>query len=257
MLPSVGSRRYTVNLSLFLFVLLCFSPFQLCQAQTSFASPEEAAKSLQSCQGEQCKQLANALHLGFAFDPKDCPSPEFVHAIQGDFEPGHRDALLAIKCSYDFGLVLLVRDTDKHWIYGDSRYLGAIYDRLTLSFARVIRPAEEDILIHNDVVLRGTGIYQADFEILRVLSGKFKAVLDTPEKGFAYPVGEQDKWSEQESSFLITAATEKEPGSLTEKMTLSLAGKKVFVERSFDWRQDFGIFEPSFWSRPEKPDAAK
>ncbi|MGC2255122.1 MAG: hypothetical protein WA563_11300 [Candidatus Acidiferrales bacterium] len=171
----------------------------------------------------------------------------------GVFEPGYSDALLEVKCSYDFELVILTRGLRGTWGYLDSVYLGAIYDRLTVGLAKMISPREDDIIVHNDVTLRGTGIYQADFEILRVTNRKVRVVLDEVEKGFAYPLGEPDQWVEQQGKFEAVPATDKDSG-ITEIMTFKTERKKTVVERGFYWRKDFGIFEPTFWS-PLQPAA--
>lgn len=251
-----GNGNLTTNslrAILFLLVFSIFIPLGRCQAQTSFASPEEAAKALQGCTGDGCKALSAALHLSFGFDPKTCPYPEYAMPLKGAFERDHSDALVTIKCSYDFELVVLTRDPDGRWVYLDSVYLGATYDYLTLTLARVVSPAEDDIVVHDDVIVHGTGIYQADFLILRITNRKLQIVLDAVEKGVISPYGESGDSVEQESKFSVVPATDKGPGTVNETETLNVGGKRTSVlEREFDWRKDFGIFEPSFWGSVQR-----
>lgn len=224
--------------------------------ETSFASPEEAAHILENCGGDTCAQLSGSLHLALPLRPKVCS----VVATWGEFETNSDDALLQIQCSMDFELVLLTRDSDGRWHGADSMpFPVGDYDAIAVGLKRLIDKNYDAITIHDDTVSYGTGLYQADFLVLQISNRKLHVVLDTVEKGaFHPPEGEGlNHWVEQRSSLDITSATEKEPGSVTEMMDLDVGGKKAAMEREYHWQKDLGIFEPSFWSRPETPDAAK
>jgi hypothetical protein len=220
--------------------------------ERSFASPEDVAHILENCAGGTCSQLSASLHLGIPLRPQVCS----VSALRVKFEPASDDALLKIECSQDFGLLLLVQESGR-WQYADSMALpwGA-HDAITVGLRKLIDPSDDAIIIHGDTVGFGTGIYQSDFLVVRVLNRKLHVVLDTVEKGSVYPPQSAgpNRWVEQRSSFEITPADQKKAGSVTEMMTLNVGGKEVVLEREFDWRKEFGHFEPSLWAHPSKPE---
>ena len=86
--------------------------------------------------------------------------------------------------------------------------------------------------------------------VLQVLNSKLHTVLDTVEKG-TFAVEADQPVVEQQSSFDITPATATGSGSVRETMTLKVGGKKVVVQRDFDWQKDLGSFEPGFWYSPD------
>jgi len=153
----------------------------------------------------------------------------------------------------DFELVLLTRESHGRWQCANSTpFPFGAYDVITVGLQKLIDANNDDIVIHGDTVAYGTGIYQADFLVVQVLSHKLRVVLDAVEKGREYPPESEgpNQWVEQQSVFKTIAATEKEPGSITEIMTLNVAGKKVTLERDFVWEKDSGRYKPTFWSRP-------
>jgi hypothetical protein len=226
--------------------------------ETSFVSPEDAAHNLENCTTDTCPQLSTSLHLGLPLRPKVCS----VGVLYGTFEPDSDDALLKIQCSQDFQMVLLTRESGGRWQYVDSMpFPFGAHDVITVTLRKLIDPSDDDIVIHGDTVAFGTGVYQADFLVVQASHRKFHTVLDAVEKGTAAVKAGQPV--EQQSSFAITPGTEKEPSSITEKMTLKVDGQNIVVEREFNWQKDLGIFEPGFWyairpsasPRPEKPKA--
>lgn len=246
-------RRHAIHL------LLCLAVVYLAGCgtrETSFASPEDATHVLENCTPEACTQLSSSLHLSLPLRPEACS----VGVLRGSFESGSDDALIKVQCSQDFQLLLLTRKSRERWHCADSMpFPFGTHDVITAALRKLIDPKNDDIVIRGDTVAFGTNTYQADLLVVRVLNHKLHVVLDTVEKGaFHPPEGEgPNQWVEQQSSFDITAADDKGPGSITERMDLNVGGEKVKVERDFYWQKDLGIFEPGFWSRPEKPDATK
>ncbi|MGB6483815.1 MAG: hypothetical protein WBE86_10055 [Candidatus Acidiferrales bacterium] len=243
-------------LSLIFVISIAISLVGCRRHNTSFASPEEAAKLIENCIGNECAQLSSALRLSFTLRAGSIA----VSTFRGKFEPDFDDALLQVVCSQDFELVLLTRESSGRWRYTDSLpFPWGAHDVVRIGLERAIDRADDAIIIHNDVVGFGTGIYQADFLIIRVLKRKLHVVLDTIEKGSVYPPQSErpNQWVEQHSSFEIAPATEKDPGNVTETMTLNIVGKRAVVERQFDWKKDFGLFEPGFWTRSMQPAAEK
>jgi hypothetical protein len=226
--------------------------------ETSFVSPEDAAHNLENCTTETCPQLSASLHLGIPLRPKLCS----VGALHGTLEPDSDDALLKIQCSQGFQIVLLTRESRRRWQYADSMpFPFGAHDVITVTLQKLIDPSGADVVIHGDTVAFGTGAYQADFLVVQASHRKFHTVLDTVEKGTA--MVEPGQSVEQQSLFAITPATEKECGSITEKMTLKVDGQNIVVEREFNWQKDLGIFAAGLWYAvrpsaspiPEKPKA--
>lgn len=215
--------------------------------ETSFASPEDAAHVLENCGVDTCTQLSSSLRLALPLRPEVCS----VSVLRGTFEPDSDDALLKVQCSQDFQLLLLTSKSHGRWHYADSMpFPFGDHDLIAVALQKLIDSNHDDIVIRGDTVAFGTGIYQADFLVVRVLNHKLRVVLDTVEKGSLYPPEHEgpNQWVTQQSSFDITAADDKSPGTVTETMNLNVGGKKVTVEREFDWQKEFGVFAPSFWS---------
>lgn len=249
-----GSSRQSAALLLFCLSLVIVYAAGCRTRETSFTSPEDAAHVLENCAPDTCTQLSGSLHLAFPLRPPVCS----VGVLRGSFEADSDDAVLKVQCSQDFQLLLLSRKSRGRWQYADSiPFPFGNHDLIAVALQKLIDPNDDDIVIHGDTVAFGTGIYQADFLVLRVLNRKLRVVLDTVEKGSVYPPLGHGTAVQQQSSFSITPTTGRDPGSITERMDLNVGGKKVTVERDFYWQKDLGIFEPGFWSRPDEPDAAK
>jgi hypothetical protein len=215
--------------------------------RASFASPDEAVTSLQHCTADTCARLADAVHLAFTLRPDSCT----VTPIHGIFEQGFDEALLNVQCSMDFELVLLARQPTGRWQYADSiPFPRGAFDVVDIGVTKLIDRTNDAIVIRNETAGEGTGLYQADFLVLQVLNSKLHTVLDTVEKG-TFAVEADQPVVEQQSSFDITPATATGSGSVRETMTLKVGGKKVVVQRDFDWQKDLGSFEPGFWYSPD------
>jgi hypothetical protein len=222
--------------------------------EASFESPENAAHALGNCTVDTCSQLSSTLHLGLPPRPKVCS----VGALRGGFEPDSEDTLRKIQCSQDFQLVLLTRAPHGRWQYANSMaFPWGAHDVTTVTLRRLIDPRDDDIVIHGDTVAFGTGVHPADFLVVQVSGRKLHVVLDTVETGSEeglmnppyIPVT-------QDSKFEVMPARDKNYGIITEVMTLNVVGKKIVVQREFDWRKQFGMFEPGFWYSLE-PGTAK
>lgn len=228
-------------------VLVAFF-FSGCQLhRTSFASPDEAVTSLQHCTADGCARLADTVHLAFTLRPDSCT----VTPIHGTFEQGFDDALLNVQCSMDFELVLLTRESSGRWQYVDSiPFPRGAFDVVDTGVAKLIDRSNDAIVIRSATAGEGTGLYQADFVVLQVLDRKLHTVLDTVEKGTVAVEADQPV-VEQQSSFDVTPATATESGNIRETMTLKVGGKKIVVQRDFDWQVHLRIFEPGFWYSPD------
>src|SRR6185437_4595286 len=219
-----------------------------CRArEKSFASPKDAAHAVENCTDDTCSQLTALLHLSLPLRPKVC----VVRALEGTFERDSTDALLNVKCSQDFELILLTRNSRGRWQCTNSLpFAFGAHDVVIAKLQQLIDRSEDDIVTHGDTVTFGTGIDQADFIVVRVSGRKFHTVLDTVEKGTVAVEADQSV-VEQQSSFHVFPATANGPGSVTETMMLQVGGRKAVVQREFNWQKDLRIFEPGLWYSPD------
>jgi hypothetical protein len=221
-----------------------FTGCSLAQRIAAFDSPEEVARLLREGTDSQRAQLKDALHLPFIFGP-DCACA--VETVRATFEQGKQDAILKVKRSYDFDLIVLRRRQDGTWQYLDSMPLDAAYDLLTVDLQAIVSPPLEDIVVHDHVSARGTDIFQGDFLVLRVIDGRLRVVLDAVEESHVQLWNNPNPTVKQTSIFEISPKSGDTPAVIKEKQTLTLGEQTAMLEREFYWDNDLRAFEVGLW----------
>jgi hypothetical protein len=225
-----------------LLVLCFFSMRGSAQSVSTFESPEQAAKLLTQGSDAEKVRMKDVLHMQFVMG-KECvgaPGDCVAETERGLLEEGKENAILKVKHYYDFALVVLVRNADGAWQFLDSMPLNAAYDYLTVGLGSIVKPPVQEIVVHKHVSDRGTGIFQANFLILKVSHGRLQVVLDAVEES-------TQSLSEQKSEFKITPASGDVPAHIDEKQTIRVGGKATTREREFVWDENLRTFQVSQW----------
>ena len=213
------------------------------QTRPDFSSPEQIVDVVDRGTNDERRQLRGVLNLPF-----DLRSGCDATAERATLEIGHDDAVVQIKCSYDFDLILLRHLQSGSWSLVDSLPLDAAYDMLTIQLRNILGPKEKQVVIHNHVVGRGTGLLQTNFMIMTVAAGKFRVVLDAVEEAHVSPDKQPDDFVKQKSTFEIEPEARDGLSSIVETQILSAHGTRMVLKREYDWDERLGEFQPSFWS---------
>src|SRR5271156_2677914 len=195
------------------------------QTRPDFSSPEHIVDVVDHGTNDERMQLRGLLDL--PFDLRNGCGATAEHAA---LENGHDDAVVQIKCSYDFDLVLLRHLQSGSWSCVDSLPLGATYDMLTVQPRNILGPKQKEIVIHNHVVVHKTGILQTNFMILKVVAGRFRVVLDAVEEAHEAPYDKPDSFVQQKSTFEIEPETKDGLPSIVETQILSAHGTRIVLK---------------------------
>jgi hypothetical protein len=225
----------------------------------TFDSPEHVLNTLKSGSTEAMTRTKQELHMPPMFI-KNCENGDAtlrdLELRPAVLEDGMKNAIITAKCGYSFLVITLVQEKSGKWRYQDSMPLSAVYDTLTVTLQPIVNPPVQEVVVHGHVPAHGTGIYQADFVILKVIDGHIRAVLDEIEQSHLDPPnGTAQPAVMQESTFNVRPKTSGDSASVIETQTLTVSGKSTVSEREFDWDDNLHIFEVGFWET-SKPTSA-
>jgi len=227
-------------------LLLAFALLLGCKSNVAtFDSPEQVAVLLSQGSAEEQSRLKDVLHMPFQCDPSARPCS--AQAEPALLEQGRETAIIQVKQSYDFVLLVLARNQNGRWQYLDSIPLNAAYDRLTVDLQSIVSHPVQEIVVHQHVIVRGTGIYQANFVILKMDGGRLTTVLDTVEESHL------DSDLTQSSTFEVIPKSEEQNAEVKETQALTVGKRTTTMERKFTWENELRLFQVSFWHTYKVP----
>jgi hypothetical protein len=217
----------------------------------TFDSPEQVVNILRLGNDEQQARVKKELHMPWVLG-KDCegePADECgVEIKTAVLEQGKENAVIQVAHYFDFLLIVLVRNKNGTWQYSDSMPLSAAYNFLTVTFQSIVNPPVQEIVVHKHVPLHGSGIYQANFLILKVIDGRLRVVLDTIEESNLTQDWTGGPLLMQRSAFEVIPKTGDKSAYVRETQTFVIGDRSAQWERAFYWDDDLHTFQVSLWT---------
>lgn len=224
-------------------VLGVFPATARAQQPETFSSPKQLLEILQTGKGQERVRVNRVLHLRFMAN-QTCSAKTW----RGFLERGKIGAVMQVGCDAGDRLVVLGLMKNGRWQYEGSAQLWDLTGaELRVQLEAVTDPPVEDIVVRDNGVSNGTGIWQADFMIFKVVRNRLRKVLDTVEYSHLQQWTEPFHWVDQESKFLIVPTTKKRPAEVDETMSLTSNSGTALLERSFQWSHETNTFDVGLW----------
>lgn len=213
------------------------------QRALTFSAPSQLVETLRNGAGSQRKQLDR--ELGWRFMPHQTCTAKTWRA---QLERGEMGTVMRVNCDAGEVLAVLGRMRGGRWQYEGS---AGLWDpgggKLKVELIALVDPPVEEIVVHNNQVENGTGVWQGDLMVFKVIGHRLRKVLDTVEyshlKQWTKPFHEVD----QQSTFKFILASKDQPAEVDEVQTITTDTAKVVLERSFQWSKRTDTFDPSQW----------
>jgi|SRR5579871_4375416 len=138
-------------------------------------------------------------------------------------------------------LIALVRETTGTWRWAGTLPLRFAYEQLHLEFRSIVASGVDEIVVFNDTVGHGSGIYQGRLLIAKLLDGELRVVFAAADRSNINGWGPVDY---QHSSNFTFAAPGKEPGAISEMSNYTIGARHYRIKRDYEWSDQLQLFAP-------------
>jgi hypothetical protein len=170
-------------------------------------------------------------------------------------EPPGELAIIFLPCgNLDSAFVDLLERTDQAWHFADSAEFDCHYDNSVSVETKPLRnPNVDDVLVHHECEVHGTGLLQQNFNVFAVVSSKLKLVLNAEEivNASGFPIGSHELV--QRSLFVPVAGSGSGPSAIEETRCSKLNGRLIVQRRYFQWSESLYRFVPSRFVKVPAP----
>lgn len=214
-------------------------------------SPERIVHILRQGSESDRGELAKALELMIPPETTQGDGHQFCtsfDSVKSNYvvlkKPGSQAVIHVVPTLYceEFQFIVVIeRETGNTWRLVRTIPLFTKYNVPQISFPALVDADEHEIMIHNETVDYGTGIFQKDLVIWKYIDGGLQVVFDEVESlTFAVPTGIRERPNTdqaQKSVFTVVAAEPQEGGykDILEKQTVRDHGTTIVRWRAFGW----------------------
>ncbi len=105
---------------------------------------------------------------------------------------------------------------------------------------KLVAPPVQEIVVHNNCTLYGSGLYYGHFLVLKLIAGRLRVIFDALERGVESPYDAQSR--EQTSTFDLRPGSKDTVASIGETAHYVFGDTAYTVKRSFLWDEGLRTF---------------
>ena len=227
-------------------------------------TPKEIVAILQSGDGTAKELIAK--RLGFAENRGELISADLEfdsitlnHVVLET--PGPHVVIHATCTSCWRGYIAVLEPSgNDRWRHLDTVVVGGKHRKPKVSVRNIVGAAESEIVIQENEVFTGTGMWQYNLSILKLHAGRLEAIFDEPEEvNFAVPFtgdkGFYNTEQTQKSEFLFSTPSDgnSHPLLIYEKQIIKVHDQAVSRWRVFYWDANLCRYVHNPIARPDTP----
>jgi hypothetical protein len=144
-------------------------------------------------------------------------------------------------CGFQF--LIPFEHKEEGWVELNPVSLGAWYDEAKVRPEAVVGDGQVELVVHGNLVDRGTGMLQKDLTIFRIVDGKLRVVLDRPESIGVHELSTLRGETYMYADEVTSRFTFKGRGVIEEFRRSTRNGRTITEVRSYYWLPDLQVFQ--------------